>query len=58
MAAGLDGVRRKLVGARSKLDALKTDVGAYMDPPPFQIAPVADGTLLTAIAPGRSSCQP
>src|SRR4051794_21719077 len=43
MAADLDGVRRKLARARSKLDALKTDVDAYMDPLPFQIAVESQG---------------
>lgn len=43
MAADLDGVRRKLARAKSKLDALKTEVDAYMDPPPFQIAVESQG---------------
>jgi hypothetical protein len=43
MAADLDGVRRKLARARSKLDALQTNVDAYMDPPPFEIAVESQG---------------
>jgi hypothetical protein len=43
MPADLDGVRRKLARARSKLDALSTGVAAYMDPPPFEIAVAAQG---------------
>ncbi len=43
MAADLTGVRRKLVRAKNKLDALSDDAAAYLDPSPFRITLETEG---------------
>ena len=53
MAGALDGARLKVVRAQEHLDALKTEVRAYLDGHPYQIVLQGAGDCLSASAAVR-----